>query len=138
VAAISEFLEEQIGKRYRLKTEFIKDIHDSHIEVLDENTRAILFRNVRELLTNVVKHAKAEKVSVRLKAEDTMVTIVVEDDGVGFDPQAVIQPGEEKGGFGLFSVQERMENLGGAFEIVSEPRKGCKVIMTAPLKTGRD
>jgi signal transduction histidine kinase len=132
-AAISEWLEESLGRRYGLETEFTDEIDDRLRKTLDDNIRAILFRNVRELLTNVIKHAKAKKVGVHLKTEDGMVTIVIQDDGVGFDHQAVIQPGEEGGGFGLFSIQERMKDLGGSLEIVSGPGKGCKAILTVPV-----
>ena len=137
-AAISEWLEDHIEKRHGLKTEFIDDIDDKHNKAMDENVRALLFRNVRELLTNVVKHARANTVRVHLTDDANGVTIVIEDDGVGFDPEAIKTRKGKTGGFGLFSIQERMADLGGAFEIVSEPGKGCKVIMTAPLKTGRD
>ncbi len=66
-AAISEWLEEQIEKRHGLKTEFSDTIEKEHRKALDDNVRALLFRNVRELLTNVVKHARAKKVSVYFK-----------------------------------------------------------------------
>ena len=132
-AAVSEWLEEQAGKRYGLKTEFIDEIEEKHRKTLDDNIRAVLFRNVRELLTNVIKHAKAEKVSVYLKNDDTMLTVIVEDDGAGFDTQAAIEPGEKKSGFGLFSIRERMADLGGSFDIQSEPGKGCKAVLTLPM-----
>ena len=137
-AAISEYLEEYIGGRYGLKKEFIDEIDEKLRKTLDDNVRAMLFRNVRELLTNVIKHAKAEKVSVHLKAEDGMVTVIVEDDGIGFDPQAATPPGEEKGGFGLFSIEERMTDLGGTFDIRSEPGKGCRAVLTVPVEIEKD
>jgi signal transduction histidine kinase len=133
-AAVSEWLEEHVGKRYGLKTEFIDEIDEKFGKTLDDNVRAVLFRNVRELLTNVIKYAKAEKVSVYLENDDTMLTVIVEDDGVGFDTQAATPPGEEKGGFGLFSIQERMTDMGGTFDIRSEPGKGCKAIMSLPIE----
>jgi signal transduction histidine kinase len=134
-AAISELLEEQIEKRYRLETEFIDDIGDSHREVLDENTRAILFRNVRELLINVIKHAQARKVSVFMDVADAVFKIVVKDDGIGFNPEDVYRGANQEVKFGLFSIQERMTHLDGSLEIVSEPGKGCKAILTVPLGT---
>ncbi|MBW1939156.1 MAG: transporter substrate-binding domain-containing protein, partial [Deltaproteobacteria bacterium] len=137
-AAVSEWLEEHVGKRYGLKTEFIDEIDEKLRKTLDDNVRAVLFRNVRELFTNVIKHAKAEKVSCHLKAGDGMVTVIVEDDGVGFDPQATTPSGEEKGGYGLFSIQERMTDLGGSFDIQSEPGKGCKAVLTLPVGTSKD
>jgi PAS domain S-box-containing protein len=132
-SAISEWLEVQIGNRYGLRTEFIDNIPDSRRKTLDSNVRAILFRNVRELLVNVVKHARANKVSVRLEDRDTSIRIIVEDDGIGFDPRAVIAARDKIGGFGLFSIEELMADLGGSLRIVSEPGKGCTAILSAPF-----
>jgi signal transduction histidine kinase len=138
-AAISEWLEEHVGSRYGLRTEFVDETDEKLRKALSHDVQAILFRNVRELLTNVIKHAKAKTVSVCLKSYDAILMVIIEDDGVGFDPQAAgIQPGGEKGGFGLFSIHERMTDLEGSFDMESEPGKGCKVILTVPLERGRD
>jgi len=132
-SAISEWLEVQIGNRHSLKTEVIDNIPDNRRKTLDPNVRAILFRNVRELLVNVVKHARANKVSVRLEDRNTNIRIIVEDDGIGFEPRAVIQAGSKIGGFGLFSIEELMADLSGSLRIVSEPGKGCTAILSAPF-----
>jgi len=79
-AALSEWLKERIGKRYGLETQFI-DAGDPM--PLGEDVEAILFRSVRELLTNVIKHANANRVSISLQRRDSTIRIVVEDDGVG-------------------------------------------------------
>jgi signal transduction histidine kinase len=136
-AAISEWLEEQIGRRYGLKTEFIDEIDESLRKTLDDNVRAILFRNVRELLTNVVKHAHANQVCVSMGQADAFLKIVVQDDGVGFDYSSEFQGVKSESGFGLFSIQERMSDLSGSLEIVSEPGKGCKAILKVPMDEGR-
>jgi signal transduction histidine kinase len=60
--------------------------------------------------------------------------IIVEDDGIGFDPRAVVETGNKIGGFGLFSIKELMTDLGGDLKIVSEPGKGCSAIMSTPFK----
>jgi signal transduction histidine kinase len=95
--------------------------------------RAILFRNVKELLFNVVKHARANKVSIRLEDRNSSIKIIVEDDGIGFDPRAAIHAGSKMGGFGLFSIEERMVDLGGSLEIASEPGQGTEAILLVPL-----
>jgi signal transduction histidine kinase len=130
-AAVSEWLEAEIGAKHDLRTEFVDDGRD---KPLDEDVRAILYRNVRELLTNVVRHAHASRVSVRLERAGTQVVVVVRDDGVGCDPNAVSGTTQRGGGFGLFSIQERMADLGGSLEIVSAPGQGCTATLTAPLK----
>ena len=132
-SAISEWLESQIENRHILKTEVIDNIPHNRRKTLDPNVQTILFRNVRELLVNVVKHARANKVSVRLEDRNTSIRVIVEDDGVGFEPRAVIHAGSKIGGFGLFSIEELMADLGGNMKIVSEPGKGCTAILSAPF-----
>ena len=136
-AAISEWLEEKIEKRHGLKTECSGTIAKKHQKTLDENELTLLFRSVRELLTNVVKHARANKVAVLLGEQDNDISITIEDDGIGFDRNALKSNHGQKGGFGLFSIQERMTNMGGVFDIQSEPGKGCRVVLTVPVGEGR-
>jgi len=137
-AGISEWLEEEMGKRYNLKTKFIDKIDEGQTTVLDENVRAILFRNVRELLVNVVKHAQASQVSILMEHTNDALKIVVQDDGIGFYSRELSQTGGITGGFGLFSIEERMTDLDGALEIVSQPGRGCKAILTVPLRSDDD
>ena len=132
-SAICEWLEIQIESRDGLKTEFIDNIPDNRSKTLDPNMLTILFRNVRELVVNVIKHARANKVSVRLEDRSPSIRIIVEDDGIGFDPRAVTQARSKTCGFGLFSIEELMTDLGGSFRIVSEPGKGCTAILSAPF-----
>ena len=98
--------------------------------------RALLFRNVRELLLNVAKHAKANKVWVHLEEETNGLKIIVEDDGVGFDLEAIDKLAEKTRHYGLFSIQERMADLGGSFEIETSPGEGCRVALNVPLEKG--
>ena len=132
-AAISEWLRTQVGNRHNLKTEFINNISDSRRKTLDFDVRAILFRNVRELLVNVIKHARAKKISVRMEEKNSSLKIVVEDDGIGFEPGTLIQGGNKISGFGLFSVEELMADQGGNLKIVSGPGKGCIATLSIPF-----
>jgi signal transduction histidine kinase len=132
-AVISEYLEEQIANRLGLETELVDNIDDEINKRLDENARVLLFRNVRELLVNVVKHAKASKVRVHLTEVDDEVKIAVEDDGIGFDSGAIHDQKGKSSGFGLFSIQERMTDLGGTFAVQSAQGKGCQVTLTVPV-----
>jgi PAS domain S-box-containing protein len=133
-AAIAEWLEEQVEKRYGIKTQFSDTIAEEHRKTLDENVRALLFRNVRELLTNVIKHSRATTVSVRLQESGSETQILIEDDGVGFDHDVLKNQSRSTNGFGLFSVQERMADLGGRCDILSAPGKGCRAILAVPLE----
>jgi PAS domain S-box-containing protein len=129
--AVSEWLTDQIQKKHGLAVEFEDDGDD---KPLDDDVRVLLFRDVRELLINVVKHAHAHKVKVSVRKLDNHICVMVEDDGVGFDPAEVLSGAARRGEFGLFSIRERLEDLGGHLEIDSAPGQGCKVTMTAPLK----
>ncbi len=130
-AAVAEWLDVQIGAKYGIETEFEDD---GQQKPLDDDIRAILFRNVRELLVNVIKHAQANKVKVSIRRVNEYIGIDVEDDGKGFDAVEVTSTAAKEAKFGLFSIRERLEQLGGQFEIDSEDGRGSKVTMTAPLK----
>ena len=130
-AAVAEWLSEQVQDKHDIATEFQDDGLD---KPLDDDVRVILFRNVRELLINCIKHANAGKVRVDVRRIDDSIEVIVEDNGVGFDTAEVRSLSGKRAEFGLFSVHESIEELGGHFEIESKPGAGCKATMTAPLK----
>ena len=129
--AVSEWLTSQIQQKHGITVEFETD---GEAKPLDDDIRTLLFRDVRELLINVVEHARAHKVKVSINRLGEQISITVEDNGVGFDPAEVLSMAARKGEFGLFSIRERLEWLGGHLEIESKPGCGCKVTMMAPLK----
>ena len=128
-AAISDWLENRMPPQDDLRINFTADELNTP---LDDDSRAILFRSVKELLTNVIKHARAESVSVRMESDRDALRIVVEDDGVGFDAHDHAHAGRDEGGFGLFSISERMADLGGRLEIDSRPGRGCRAFLVIP------
>lgn len=132
-AAVAEWLTDQIQEKHGIRTEFLDD---GHQKPLDDDIRVLLFRNVRELLINVVKHAQANKVRVSIRKVKDNIRVSVEDDGVGFDPVEVTSMAAKRAEFGLFSIRERLEQLGGLIEIDSKRRRGSKITMIAPLKNG--
>jgi len=79
-----------------------------------------LFRVVTEALTNVAKHAQATQVTVSVECTDEALRIIVADDGRGFDPHIETEPGEDRG-WGLITMAERIESVGGRFWIESGP-----------------
>jgi PAS domain S-box-containing protein len=87
-----------------------------------------LFRIVQEGLTNVAKHAQATQVTVTVAVDDGGVRLVVADDGVGFDP-AHLGPPDGRRGWGLMTMVERAEAVGGRCRIESQPRQGTRVIV---------
>jgi len=130
-AAVSEWLTDQIQEKHQIEIEFEDDRRQ---KPLDDDIRVLLFRNVRELLINVIKHADANKVRVSICKEKEYINIRVEDDGVGFDPVEVTSMAAKRAEFGLFSIRERLEQLGGQIEINSGLGRGSKITMRAPLK----
>jgi len=132
--AVSHWLTEHIQKKHGIKSEFEDD---GRPKPLDDDIRVLLFRDVRELLINVVKHARAAKVKVSVRRVDDRISVRVEDNGVGFDPKNVASVSTKNGGFGLFSIRHRLEELGCHLQIDSAPGRGCIVTMTAPIKQER-
>jgi PAS domain S-box-containing protein len=101
-------------------------------EPASPEVRAFLFDAVRELLLNSVKHSSVREASLAmLRTPDDRCTIVLEDEGCGFDP-AALRPGTS-GGFGLFSIQQRLLHLGGTLEIESAPGRGTKAFLSIPV-----
>ena len=111
----------------------VEVVDDARPKPLDEDVRVLLFRSVSELLTNAVRHAQASSAIVRLSREDEHVHVVVVDDGVGFEPQDIDPYGVRPAGFGLFSIRERLDFLGGNFQVRSEPGRGTQVTLMAPI-----
>lgn len=99
---------------------------------IQEEIRVLLFQSVRELLFNVVKHAHTPSAQVDLQRAEDQIQIVIRDPGTGFDPDGLEKTYDDKG-FGLFTIRERLELLGGRFEIKSMPESGTTVTLTAPL-----
>ena len=90
----------------------------------------LLFRSVRELLMNIVKHAKAAEAKISMTRVGDSVRIAVRDNGVGFIATAAPEPGS---GFGLFTIRERLRGLGGRCDVESAPGAGTTVVLTAPF-----
>ncbi|MHC4388814.1 MAG: PAS domain-containing sensor histidine kinase, partial [Planctomycetota bacterium] len=128
--AALEWLTKQARHQHGLSTEFTDD---GRAKPLDDDVRILLFQAVRELLVNVVKHSKAKNVAVSACRLDSEVQVSVEDDGVGFDTSLVSSADYSTGGFGLFSIHERLGHIGGHLDIESEPGKGTRISLVAPI-----
>ncbi len=102
---------------------------------LPEEMKILLFESVRELLFNVVKHAQTRSATISLRIVDGSLQLTVSDQGIGFNPDEVRGANESGGGFGLFSVRERLELFEGQFEIQSAPGQGTRVVLSVPIAT---
>ena len=88
-----------------------------------------LFRLIQETLANGFRHASGSQQTVRIHAEDTTLSVEISDNGPGFDPEAVAQAGH----LGLVGMRERVELLGGQFEIKSKPGLGTTILTLLPI-----
>ena len=108
---------------------------------LPKHVEIAIFRIVQEALNNVVHHAKTDKVRVRMHYTDQALTVLIADDGVGFDPNRRVEEPEDADDaldmetqrrqrgrhFGMIGMEERAKIIGAAIQILSEPGKGTKV-----------
>lgn len=94
---------------------------------LPETLAIAVYRTVQEILTNATRHALAKSVLVSVSANAQVVTVYIDDNGVGFDPN------EASKGFGLLGIRERIEGLGGHFELKSKLGEGTSVVVVLPL-----
>ncbi|MDD8013883.1 MAG: sensor histidine kinase, partial [Acidobacteriota bacterium] len=130
--AALEWLAEWIGEQYQIPVEFESR---GAGEFLESDRQVILFQVVRELLVNVGKHSQASRAKVILSLAERSLHIQVNDDGRGFDASQIYDAKAQKGGFGFFSMRERLNFLGGGIDIKSKPGKGTQIVLTVPQGT---
>jgi len=124
---LCEQIQEQHGLQIVMK-------NDLKIRGIDEEIQLLLFRATRELLLNIVKHARAGQAYVTLKKSGNNIQVTVKDDGVGFDISEISNVAKLTGGFGLLSIHERLKYLGGLFEIETQKGLGTCITLLAPRK----
>lgn len=120
-----QWLVEHIQTRYGIQIELQQG---GRPRATDERTRILLYRSIRELLINSAKHSGVQSVRVRLDFEEHQVCAEVSDDGVGMPPDPL-----RTSGYGLLSMSERLQHLGGTMHIDSAPGRGTRVRLCAPL-----
>jgi PAS domain S-box-containing protein len=126
------WLTKQTRQQFGLEVEFIDD---GKPKPLTTDIRVLLFQAVRELLVNVVKHARTDKAKITSRKGRGCVRIIVEDNGVGFDTSSISTRDYTKGGFGLFNIRERLDHIGGSVNIRSRPGHGARVTLIVPINT---
>ncbi len=135
LAAGLEWLCSQMDKKYGLKVT-LEAVGD--IEPDAEPIRMFLFEAVRELLLNIVKHAKVDKARIRIHhlGKDE-IEVAVSDTGAGFDTVRLEAGLSTAEGFGLFSLRERLKFLKGRMEIQSEPGHGSRFTIVVPMRISK-
>lgn len=114
--------------RERTELNVIEEIHVDHSDI-PESVSIAVYRILQEAMTNIVKHAEATQVTVRLQSGRQTVALSVTDNGRGFDPASLAMDQ----GLGLMGMQERAECLGGVFRIESAPGQGTTFYTEIPL-----
>jgi signal transduction histidine kinase len=104
---------------------------DGELHGLDERINITVYRLIQECLTNVAKHARASwvRIAVVREPEQPAVTVSFTDDGRGFDP------GSRGRGLGLIGLRERVEALGGSFDLEAQPDRGVRIEVKIPIGT---
>ena len=129
LAWLTDQFERRSGIRCRL-------VASENERQLAEDVRGMVYQCVRELLNNVEKHARASWSEVSVTYTDGMLRILIDDDGRGFDLAGetlkLSQP-EVQGGFGLFSIRERLHSIDGEMIVDTRPGEGCRVTLDLPI-----
>lgn len=106
---------------------------DTELVSYDDGRRSFLFQATRELLFNSVKHARGARVSVTVeRPTEGELRIAVADEGPGFDPTELNRADRDYGGYGLFHIRQRLEQLNGYMQIKSQMGEGTTITLTLP------
>jgi signal transduction histidine kinase len=95
---------------------------------LDPHVESTIYRLIQEALSNTAKHAETDRASVTVTEADGQISILIQDDGQGFEPS------EPARGFGLLGMRERVQLAGGTLEVASRPGAGTRVSATLPAR----
>jgi two-component system sensor histidine kinase DegS len=120
----------RFGQRYDIQAELSvpEALEDSGINPAVETQ---LLRIVQEALSNIRKHARAKTCRVAFAISEPLLEVTITDDGCGFDIEAAATHGE---GYGLRSMRERTEAVGGSLRVTSQPGKGTTVNVSMPVE----
>ena len=125
--AVRDFLDKiPAAGRVRINLEVVGLDRDGRLEPTTEN---VLFRVIQELVQNILKHAQATEVTLQIIRHPQELTVLVEDNGVGFDPAAL----SAEAGIGLKNIESRITYLGGRVAFDATPGRGTTVTLEIPL-----
>lgn len=109
------------------------DLHIAEdIPSVSAKSEAVIYRIFQEAMHNVAKHARAQYVRVKLEPNSHSLTLSIEDDGIGFDPQQISGRVTSAGGLGLRQMHERLEARGGDLRIEAAPTQGTRLVASLP------
>lgn len=111
----------------------VKTFAGNELDPISENTCFLLFQCVKELLLNSVKHSEDDQARIFIdRTKAGKIRIIVSDNGKGFDPNHALQTQDSAGSLGLFSIEERLKDIGGRMVIESALGQGATITLTAP------
>lgn len=122
-SSIKEFLDKIDSKQMKIDLDVV-----GLDERLDEQTETVLYRTIQESVNNVVKHARASKLTIQLVKDDEGISVTVEDNGKGFDTRSL----DESKGIGLKNIRSRVALLNGSVEVDSSPGRGTLTAIHIP------
>jgi signal transduction histidine kinase len=125
-----QWLCRQFQKKHGLRAEMTSEGSGPPVP---DDIQITIFRSVQELLLNAAKHARASSVQVHLVRLPAALRVEVRDDGKGIDVSREEATMDDHGGFGLFSIRERLRVLGGALDVSSSPGRGAAFTLDVPL-----
>jgi signal transduction histidine kinase len=103
-------------------------------QALDQNAQGVIFYIIEEAINNARKHSKADQVWVRLKRQNGVFIAEVEDNGTGFDVDAIQTSYDKRGSLGMINMHERAELVSGKLSVASTPGAGARITLTVPLQ----
>jgi len=126
--AALEWLGEQFARLHGLHCHLVDE--DGEPKPVSEELRMVLFRSIRELLVNIVKHARTSQAWISMQRGKNRLRIEVRDQGAGFLADEAMAT---RDGFGLFNIRERLAHFGGSLAIDSSPGRGTAVVLHVPM-----
>lgn len=121
----------------------MKDTHGANVvvdtppdadDLLDSTTQGVLFYIMEEAANNARKHARANRITLRVRRETDYILCEVEDNGVGFDVQAVTAGYDSRGSLGMVNMRERAQVIDGVLDVTSQPGVGTRITVAIPAK----
>jgi signal transduction histidine kinase len=109
------------------KIKIVFGIHHINEELISDHKKINIYRILQEQFRNIIEHSRAKTVVMTLETDDRNVELIIDDDGIGFEPDHQVD------GIGLINIRERVKHLHGQYEIITAPGKGCRLHITIPL-----
>ena len=111
----------------------IRLVGGEHGELINDQAQSVVFSIVEEALGNARKYARAKQIQVRFWQEDNLFVALIQDNGVGFDVQAVNHDYSSRGSLGMVNMRERADRIDGSLRLDSTPGHGTSVTLVVPL-----